>query len=123
MITLINTADGTTVGYGAESRVDEIMFEERMRTNFEAPVMPYWEALEIFLNECREEEECETIEILEFMKADEIAAALRCGDAWNFDLMAALCREADMDDEWASAGEDFEAVVEAAADKLGVEIY
>lgn len=42
---------------------------------------------------------------------------------WDNDLCAELCEAADMTAEWETAdGDTFEAVVYAAAEKLGVEI-
>lgn len=42
---------------------------------------------------------------------------------WDNDLCAELCEAADMTAEWENAdGDTFEAVVYAAAEKLGVEI-
>ena len=56
--------------------------------------------------------------------AIEIAADIRNAAEWDNDLCAELCEAAGMEDEWNSADADnFEAVVEAAAEKLGVEIY
>lgn len=63
--------------------------------------------------------------------AIEIAADIRKSYVWDYEL----CKAADMEEEWeaASAGDydwndsnrgpSFEEVVEAAAEKLGVEIY
>lgn len=67
--------------------------------------------------------------------AIEIAADIRKSDVWDYELCTELCKAADMEEEWeaASAGDydwndlnrgpSFEEVVEAAAEKLGVEIY
>lgn len=56
-------------------------------------------------------------------EAADIAAVLRSSTEWEFDELAKLCELADMADEFAAAdGETFEAVVFAAAEKLGVEI-
>ena len=56
--------------------------------------------------------------------AIEIAADIRNSAEWDNDLCAELCEAAGMTAEWEAAdGDSFEAVVEAAADKLGVEIY
>lgn len=46
---------------------------------------------------------------------NEIAAEIRNSEIWDLENCAALCEAAD--------GDGFEAVVEAAAEKLGVEIY
>lgn len=55
--------------------------------------------------------------------ASEIAADIRNADTWDLDLCRELCEAADMLDQWSAAdGESFEAVVFAAAKKLGVEI-
>ena len=56
-------------------------------------------------------------------EAYEIAADIRNLDYWDYDLNAELCEAADMLDEWnAASPEKSEAVVFAAAEKLGVEI-
>lgn len=56
--------------------------------------------------------------------ADKIAQQIRDSAEWDSDLLAALCKLAGMEAEWAAAdGESFERVAEAAADKLGVNIY
>ena len=61
---------------------------------------------------------------MKYMDADEIAENLRSADTWDAELCAALCEEAGMTAEWEAAdGDTFESVVEAAAAKLGVEIY
>ena len=73
---------------------------------------------------------CTVGELLEYRKekrlmtnAEKIAAELRERDTWDPDLCRELCAEADMTDEWDAAdGETFEAVVQKAAEKLGVEI-
>ena len=45
-------------------------------------------------------------------------------DYYDPDLCALICERADLAERWARAdGESFEAVVEKAAEKLGVEIY
>lgn len=55
--------------------------------------------------------------------AYEIAADIRNAAEWDNDLCAELCEVADMTAEWETAdGDTFEAVVYAAAEKLGVEI-
>lgn len=56
--------------------------------------------------------------------AYEIAADIRNAAEWDNDLCAELCEAADMTAEWETAdgGDTFEAVVYAAAEKLGVEI-
>lgn len=57
-------------------------------------------------------------------EAIEIAADIRNAAEWDNDLCAELCEAAGMENEWDAAdGDNFEAVVEAAAEKLGVEIY
>ena len=56
--------------------------------------------------------------------AIEIAADIRNAAEWDNDLCAELCEAAGMENEWNAAdGETFESVVNAAAKKLGVEIY
>ena len=61
---------------------------------------------------------------MKYITANEIAENLRSTDTWNAELCAALCEEAGMTAEWEAAdGDNFESVVEAAAAKLGVEIY
>ena len=61
---------------------------------------------------------------MKYITANEIAENLRSTDTWNAELCAALCEEAGMTAEWEAAdGDTFESVVEAAAAKLGVEIY
>lgn len=55
--------------------------------------------------------------------AYEIAADIRNAAEWDNDLCAELCEAADTTAEWETAdGDTFEAVVYAAAEKLGVEI-
>lgn len=55
--------------------------------------------------------------------AYEIAADIRNAAEWDNDLCAELCEAADMTAERETAdGDTFEAVVYAAAEKLGVEI-
>ena len=55
--------------------------------------------------------------------AYEIAADIRNAAEWDNDLCAELCEAVDMTAEWETAdGDTFEAVVYAAAEKLGVEI-
>ena len=59
-------------------------------------------------------------------KIERLAQIIRTSDTWDSvsDELAELCEAAGMADEWAQAdGETFERVAEAAADKLGVEIY
>lgn len=54
----------------------------------------------------------------------EIADRIRTADSWDPDDCKALCEAAGMEADWAAAdGDTFERVVEAAADRLGVEIY
>ena len=61
---------------------------------------------------------------MKYITANEIAENLRSADTWDAELCAALCEEAGMTAEWEAAdGDTFESVVEAAAAKLGVEIY
>lgn len=56
--------------------------------------------------------------------AIEIAADIRNATEWDNNLCAELCEAAGMETEWSEADADnFETVVEAAAEKLGVEIY
>lgn len=55
--------------------------------------------------------------------AEKIAAELRERDTWDPDLCRELCNEAGMSDEWDAAdSKTFEAVVQKAAEKLGVEV-
>ena len=62
--------------------------------------------------------------MMKYMNANEIAENLRSADSWDAELCAVLCEEAGMTAEWEAAdGDTFESVVEAAAAKLGVEIY
>lgn len=57
-------------------------------------------------------------------RAEEIAASMRTSMQWNMGECRELCKLADMEIEWDEAdGDTFEGVVQAAADKLGVEIY
>ena len=54
----------------------------------------------------------------------ELAAGIRNAAEWDSEMLTELCERADMLDEWNAAdGESFERIVEAAAEKLGVEIY
>ena len=67
--------------------------------------------------------------------AIEIANDIRKSAIWDFELCSELCKAADMEKEWEETytqnydwnnpyhGPSFEEVVEAAAKKLGVEIY
>ena len=56
-------------------------------------------------------------------RAMEIAKEIKGMDTWDEGLCAELCELAGMSEEWDSAdGETFEAIVFAAAEKLGVEI-
>lgn len=56
-------------------------------------------------------------------EAYDIAADIRAMDTWDMDLCRELCEAAGMLQEWTEAdGESFEAVVFAAAEKLGVAI-
>ena len=57
------------------------------------------------------------------MTARDIAEKIRTSDIWDMDALAELCAMAGMSDEWKAAdGDTFELVVQAAAEKLGVEI-
>lgn len=57
------------------------------------------------------------------IKATKIAEALRSAGTWDMELARELCELADMAAEWDAAdGDTFEAVIYAAADKLGVEV-
>lgn len=52
-----------------------------------------------------------------------LAMAIRTSESWDADLNRELCWRADMAEEWENADEsNFESVVYAAAEKLGVEI-
>lgn len=51
-----------------------------------------------------------------------IAGAIQADSDWDFDLLERLCKLADMEEEWKAAGDEFEAVVYKAADKLGVDL-
>lgn len=54
---------------------------------------------------------------------EKIAKEIRESDIWDAELLSQLCEEAGMLHEWNAAdAENFESVVFAAADKLGVEI-
>ena len=67
--------------------------------------------------------------------AIEIAADIRKSDVWDYELCTELCKADHMEEESEAAsasdydwndpdrGPSFEEVVEAAAEKLGVEIY
>lgn len=56
-------------------------------------------------------------------RAEEIAAQIRAMESWDLELCEELCELADMSEAWEQAdGEDFESVLYAAAEKLGVEI-
>jgi hypothetical protein len=55
---------------------------------------------------------------------NEIAERIKNSQEWNLEDCRALCEEADILEEWEKAdGENFESVVEKAADILGVKIY
>ena len=61
---------------------------------------------------------------LNLLTAVEVAELIRNTGCWVYEQCERLCELADMEREWAEAdGESFEAVVEKAAEKLGVEIY
>ena len=53
---------------------------------------------------------------------DELAEEIRKVPEWDADLLRDLCYRADMLDEWEAAGDDFESVAFAAAEKLGLDI-
>jgi hypothetical protein len=60
----------------------------------------------------------------DYATAEDIAEELRGSVEWSTDLCEALCEEAGMLKEWRAADEDtYKSVVEAAAEKLGVELY
>lgn len=52
----------------------------------------------------------------------ELATKIRNLGEWDADLLYDLCWRADMQEEYDAAGDDFETVAYAAAEKLGVEI-
>lgn len=53
----------------------------------------------------------------------ELAKKIRTAAEWNPDDLAALCSAAGMAAEWEAAdGDTFEAVAQAAAERLGVDI-
>ena len=55
---------------------------------------------------------------------EEVAKRIREAQEWDENDCRALCEAAGLEKEWEEAdGEGFEAVVEKAADILGVEIY
>lgn len=57
-------------------------------------------------------------------EALQIAYQLKASDTWITSLCAELCELAGLADEWnAAVGETFEAVVNKAAEILGVDIY
>lgn len=69
------------------------------------------------------EERKEESEMLNIKRAEEIAAQIEAMGSWDLELCKELCELADMSEAWEQAdGEDFESVLYAAADKLGVEI-
>lgn len=54
---------------------------------------------------------------------NEIAADIRALDYWDYNLIFELCEAAGMLEEWKAVGPyEFEDVIFAAAEKLGVEI-
>ena len=53
---------------------------------------------------------------------EELAEEIRKSPEWEEDLLRDLCYRADMLDEWEAAGDDFESVAFAAAEKLGLDI-
>ena len=56
-------------------------------------------------------------------EAIEIARKLKASDTWLIEECRELCKLAGMVDAWDNAdGEEFETILFAAADKLGVEI-
>ena len=55
--------------------------------------------------------------------ANEIAEALRSADTWDMDLARELCELAGMAEAFDDAdGDNYEGVIYAAAEKLGVEV-
>ncbi len=55
---------------------------------------------------------------------EEIAKRIRASNMWNTDDAAKLCKEAGLIDEFNEAdGDEFEKVIEKAADILNVNIY
>lgn len=55
-------------------------------------------------------------------RLQELVDEINKSGEWIPDLLEELCELADMAEEWEAAGGDFENVVYAAAEKLGVEI-
>ena len=56
-------------------------------------------------------------------RAIEIAEALRSADIWDMELARELCELAGMAEAFDAAdGDTFESVINAAAEKLGVEV-
>ena len=53
---------------------------------------------------------------------EELAEEIRKSPEWEEDLLRDLCYRADMLDEWEAAGDDFDSVAFAAAEKLGLDI-
>lgn len=57
-------------------------------------------------------------------RAYEIAAEMRKSGEWQPELCKELCELAGLGEEWEQAdGENFEAVVDEAANRFGVDIY
>lgn len=56
-------------------------------------------------------------------EAEEVAEKLRASGEWDMELAGELCRISGLEDEWDAAEEEFESVVEKAANLLHVEIY
>lgn len=54
---------------------------------------------------------------------EEVAKRIREAQEWDENDCRDLCKAAGLEKEWEEAVEGFEAVVEKAADILGVEIY
>lgn len=59
---------------------------------------------------------------IDYATAEDVAEAINACTEWDINLCEALCELADMSDEWDAAEEDFENVIYAAAEKLGVEV-
>ena len=71
-----------------------------------------------------DQERTATVEDITTDDAENIACTMRHTGEWDFDLAESLCKFAGMSDEWEGRDEDtFESIINAAADKLGVEIY
>lgn len=111
-----DTAEATLYGYCSVKLTDFITTEEMGNSLWDMCFDAAAEQLENQLGE-RDDESQPTPE------AEEVAERIRENAGWDLNDCAELCHLAGLDIEWEEAdGSEFESVVYAAAEKLGVEI-